>query len=127
VLSVLVAARAAAVRLGNLKPGAFVPPPKVDSSFVGFELRGAPFAPGFAAAFERAVRAAFGQRRKTLRNALAAVYGRERAETALAACGIPADERAERLELHAFVVLAEALEGALPRFGAGPKLHKNQC
>jgi len=55
------------------------------------------------------VRAAFGQRRKTLRNALGAVYGRALAEAALAGAGIAPEERAERLDLADFLRLAAAV------------------
>jgi len=108
-LSVLVAARASVVRLGTLRPGAFVPRPAVDSAFVGVELRSAPLDAAGMAAFERVVRAAFGQRRKTLRNALGAVFGRGRAEAALAAAGIAPGERAERLDFAAFLRLTAEL------------------
>ncbi len=110
VLSVLVAARASVRRLGTLGPAAFVPPPKVSSSFVGLELRPAPLPPARMAGFERVVRAAFGQRRKTLRNAVGAVYGRERAEAALAAAGIDPGTRAERLGLADYLRLENELE-----------------
>jgi 16S rRNA (adenine1518-N6/adenine1519-N6)-dimethyltransferase len=108
-LSVLVTARAAVRRLGTLKPGAFMPSPRVESSFVGVELRPAPLSAAGMAALERVVRAAFGQRRKTLRNALGAVFGRERGEALLAAAGLSAAERAERLAPESFFLLAEIL------------------
>lgn len=111
-LSVLVAARAAVRRLGDLPPSAFRPPPQVESSFVGLELRPPAFGAGGPAAFEAVVRAAFGQRRKTLRNALGAVWGRERAEAALARAGIAPELRAERLGVDEFAALGAALAGS---------------
>ena len=111
-LSVLVAARASVRRLATLPPGAFVPPPRVESSFVGLELRAAPEVGSRWSAFEAVVRAAFAQRRKTLRNALGAVHGLARAEAALAALGIPRSERAERLSLEQFARLGEELARA---------------
>ncbi len=78
-LSVLVAAWAKARVLGRVRPGSFRPPPKVESAFVGFELHPPPLPPEQMPAFTAFVRLAFGQRRKTLRNALAAGWGRERA------------------------------------------------
>jgi len=114
-LSVLVAARAAVRRLGTLRPGAFVPAPSVESSFVGVELRPAPLAREGLAALERVVRAAFGQRRKTLRNALGAVFGRERAEALLAQAGLDPAQRAERLAPESFFALARLLASAGPR------------
>ena len=108
-LSVLVAARARARRLGVLAPGAFVPPPKVESAFVGLERLPEELAAEDSRRFERVVRAAFARRRKTLRNALGAAFGREAAERALAGAAIAADRRAEELDLEAFRRLAGAL------------------
>ena len=54
-------------------------------------------------AFIAFVRLAFAQRRKTLRNSLASGWGRERAEAALAAAGIPERARAEELGLGEFL------------------------
>jgi 16S rRNA (adenine1518-N6/adenine1519-N6)-dimethyltransferase len=59
-------------------------------------------------AFLATVRAAFAQRRKTLRNALAASWGRPAAETALAAAGLDPGTRAERLGLDDFLALHRA-------------------
>lgn len=111
-LSVLVAARARPLRLGRVPAGAFRPAPKVDSAFVGFELGSPRIPPEQFARFARVVRLAFGQRRKSLRNALAAGWGREAAAAVLAALGLPEGTRAERLDLPAFVALAEAASAA---------------
>lgn len=102
-LSVLVAAWARARILGRVRPGSFRPPPKVDSAFVGFELHPPPLPPDDMPAFVAFVRLAFGQRRKTLRNALAAGWGRERAEAVLAAAGVGERVRAEELGLEEFL------------------------
>jgi 16S rRNA (adenine1518-N6/adenine1519-N6)-dimethyltransferase len=109
--SVLVAAYARAVPLGRVRRGSFRPPPQVEGAYVGFELRPPPLPEDEMPAFLATVRLAFGQRRKTLRNALAAGWGRERAGAVLAALGLPDDVRAERLGL------AELLE--LHRCGLG--------
>jgi len=103
--SVLVAAYARAVPLGRVRRGSFRPPPKVEGAYVGFELRPPPLPEGEMPAFLATVRLAFGQRRKTLRNALAAGWGRERAAAALAALGLPEDARAERLGLAELLAL----------------------
>jgi 16S rRNA (adenine1518-N6/adenine1519-N6)-dimethyltransferase len=107
-LSVLVAAHAEARLLGRLRPGSFRPPPRVDSAFVGLTLRPPPLPRGEMPAFLATVRAAFAQRRKTLRNALAASWGRPAAETALAAAGLDPGTRAERLGLDDFLALHRA-------------------
>lgn len=110
-LSVLVAAYTHAVPLGRVRRGSFRPPPKVDGAFVGFALRPPPLPEEAMPAFLATVRLAFAQRRKTLRNALAAGWGRPRTEAILAALGLPADARAERLDLAALLALhAEALK-----------------
>lgn len=98
-LSVLVAAWAQAKILGRVRPGSFRPPPKVDSAFVGFELHAPPLPPEQMPAFIAFVRLAFGQRRKTLRNALAAGWGKEKASAVLAAAGVGERVRAEELGL----------------------------
>src|SRR6202166_4449583 len=103
--SVLVAAYARAVPLGRVRRGSFRPPPKVEGAYVGFELRPPPLPEGEMPAFLTTVRLAFGQRRKTLRNALAAGWGRERAGAVLAALGLPDDTRAERLGLAELLAL----------------------
>jgi 16S rRNA (adenine1518-N6/adenine1519-N6)-dimethyltransferase len=107
-LSVLVAAWARAKILGRVRPGSFRPPPKVDSAFVGFELRAPPLPTEEMPAFIAFVRLAFGQRRKTLRNALAAGWGRERAAAVLAAAGVGERVRAEELGLEEFLGVWEA-------------------
>lgn len=57
------------------------------------------------------VRAAFSQRRKTLRNTLASVAGStERAEAALSRAGVAADARPEQVDLPGFISIADALE-----------------
>jgi 16S rRNA (adenine1518-N6/adenine1519-N6)-dimethyltransferase len=108
-LSVLVALRARATRLGVVKPGAFVPPPEVESAFVGFETIAPPVVAHELPALERLVVAAFATRRKTLRNALAAHLGRERTAAALAAAGIDATRRAEQLSLAELLAILRSL------------------
>jgi 16S rRNA (adenine1518-N6/adenine1519-N6)-dimethyltransferase len=107
-LSVLVAIRARAVRLGRVKPGAFVPPPDVESAFVGLETREPPLPIGELAAFEAVVRAGFGQRRKSLRNALGAAWGRAEAERRLRIAGIDPGRRAETLSFDDFLAIHRA-------------------
>lgn len=98
-----------AMRVG---PGAFRPPPKVDSAVVVLQPRAAPpHEVPSQDAFDRVVRAGFGQRRKTLARALANGIGADR--DAVGAClerlGLPADARAERLDLAAWAALTRAL------------------
>jgi 16S rRNA (adenine1518-N6/adenine1519-N6)-dimethyltransferase len=90
-------------------PGAFKPPPKVDSAVVRLTPR-APADRAFADAelLSRIVRAAFGQRRKTLSNALGDIAD---ADT-IARAGIDPRARAEQLAPSAFVALADAVREA---------------
>lgn len=102
-LSVMLQAYCDVTPLFDVPPGAFRPPPKVDSAVV----RMVPKSVGEigvrdAKRFEEVVRAAFGQRRKTLRNALAGVCDASRIEAA----GLRPDARAEQIEVADFVKLA---------------------
>ncbi len=104
-LSVMLQAGCVVVPLFEVPPEAFRPPPKVDSAVV----RLAPRPPGEAgindpARFAAVVRAAFGQRRKTLRNSLSGLCAPE----AFEAAGIDPGTRAERLSVAEFVRLANA-------------------
>lgn len=114
-LSVLVAAYAEARLLGRVRPGSFHPRPKVEGAFVGLTLKAPPLPAAEMPAFLATVRLAFGQRRKTLRNALAAGWGRPGAEEALARAGLPAGARAEQLGLAELLALDRARRGRLPR------------
>ena len=89
--------------------GAFHPPPKVDSAVICLKPRVVPLAEE-TPAFQAVVRAAFAQRRKTLRNALMAA-GRSAAEVdaALSEAGITPGVRGETLDVLAFKRLADAL------------------
>ena len=103
------------VRLAfGVPPGAFSPPPQVDSAVIHLRRRAAPPVPiAEPARFRAVVRAAFAQRRKNLANALAAGLGggAERARLRVAAAGIDPGRRAETLSLAEFARLAEALAG----------------
>jgi 16S rRNA (adenine1518-N6/adenine1519-N6)-dimethyltransferase len=79
----------------------------VDSAFVGLELAPPPLPEEEMPQFVAFVRRAFAQRRKTLRNALAAGWGREKAEAVLAAAGIPERARAEEMGLGELVGIYE--------------------
>lgn len=89
----------------RVPPGAFTPPPKVDSAVVRMEpLRGDRRVAKDEARFERIVMAAFTQRRKTLRNALRGLVCAEGFERA----GIDPGLRGETLGVGSFVALADA-------------------
>ena len=109
-LSVMLQVSFAVERLFVIPPGAFRPAPKVDSAFVRLTPL-AEHAPAITdrALFARVVAAAFGQRRKTLRNALASICD----EAALRAAGIDPAARGETLAVGDFVRLANALAASL--------------
>jgi 16S rRNA (adenine1518-N6/adenine1519-N6)-dimethyltransferase len=102
-LSVMLQAECVVTPLFKVAPGAFRPAPKVDSAVVRLVPRPAGAA-GIAdrARFAAVVRAAFGQRRKTLRNALAGLLD----AAAIDAAGLRPDARAEQVPVEGFVRLA---------------------
>lgn len=94
-------------------PGAFRPPPQVDSAVIHLRARSGPAVPvRDLPTFRRAVRAAFSQRRKGLANALAGGLGipAGRARALVAEAGIDALRRAETLTLAEFARIADLLE-----------------
>jgi 16S rRNA (adenine1518-N6/adenine1519-N6)-dimethyltransferase len=104
-LSVMLQYRFAMGMAFKVPPGAFTPPPKVDSAVV----RMAPLPAGRLRARDEArfadvVAAAFGQRRKTLRNATRALVPAEAFEKA----GIDPGRRGETLSVEEFVQLSDA-------------------
>ncbi|KAA2283695.1 16S rRNA (adenine(1518)-N(6)/adenine(1519)-N(6))-dimethyltransferase RsmA [Arenimonas fontis] len=107
-LSVMLQARCEVTPLFAVPPGAFRPPPKVDSAVVRLVPRD-PATVGIASPplFAEIVREAFGQRRKTLRNALQGLC----AGADIEAAGLAPDLRAERLAPADFIRLANHLAG----------------
>lgn len=101
-LSVLTQWLTAPERAFNVRREAFVPPPKVASTVVVLRPRPRPLAPAEFSAVETVTAAAFGQRRKMLRQSLKAL-GLD-----LDALGIPPTARAEELTVEQFCTLARA-------------------
>ena len=95
-------------RLFDLPPRAFVPPPKVTSTVIELLPRAEPAFPARLADLERVTQAAFGQRRKMLRQSLRSLGGDP--EVLLAAAEAPPTARAEELSIAQFAALARALE-----------------
>jgi 16S rRNA (adenine1518-N6/adenine1519-N6)-dimethyltransferase len=102
-LAVLAGWRAEAKILFDVSASAFVPPPKVTSSVVRLVPRAAPL-PCDRAALERVTEAAFGQRRKMLRQSLRTLGLDPR--PLLADAGIAETARAEDIPVAGFVALA---------------------
>ncbi len=109
-LGVLAGWRAEATIEFDVPPRAFTPPPKVTSSVVHLRPRAHPLACD-PAVLERVVAAAFGQRRKMLRQSLRSL-GVDPA-LLLGAAGIEGTRRAEEIDVAGFVALANAA-AALP-------------
>lgn len=108
--SVLVAFDAAARTAGTVSRNAFFPVPNVDSSIVRLERRDTP--PVDRGLFKAVVKAAFAQRRKTMRNCLVGVVGSvDVAEAILATAGIDPMARPETLDLDGFVSVVHAVAG----------------
>jgi 16S rRNA (adenine1518-N6/adenine1519-N6)-dimethyltransferase len=95
-------------RLFDLPPRAFVPAPKVTSTVIELLPLPEPAYPVRLADLERVTQAAFGQRRKMLRQSLRSLGGN--AEALMAAAGITPTARAEELTVAQFAALAQALE-----------------
>lgn len=127
-LSVAVQLRADVETVADVSPGVFFPRPQVQSSVVRLRLKPLPpEAPPESLLFA-VVRAAFGQRRKTLRNALrhAAASGRHRSpadvvawtkddvDAALAAAEVDGRRRGETLSPADFVTLAAGFARIVP-------------
>jgi 16S rRNA (adenine1518-N6/adenine1519-N6)-dimethyltransferase len=106
-VSVLVQLAAERIGFHPVSREVFRPRPNVESALVAFRRTG----PAASGEVKRVIEAAFAHRRKTLANsvALAGVASRERTVEALAAIGVAANVRAEALEPHELVALADAL------------------
>lgn len=102
-------------RVVNVPAGAFTPPPKVESAVVLLEPLAAPRFPiSDEIFFRRLVKAAFAQRRKTLRNTLrGADFPPAAIEKGCAAAAIDGERRGETLTLAEFSLLATALAAAI--------------
>ena len=98
--------------LFDVPPQCFVPMPKVYSSVVTLDMRrGKLLSPEREAVFFQVVRAAFGQRRKTLVNALFSAFGsslsKQEISVAVQKCGFAPDVRGEVLGVQDFIRLTE--------------------
>ncbi len=110
-LAVLAQWRAEAKLAMKVHRSAFTPPPKVMSAMVHLVPREAPEGVQ-AATLEKLTEAAFGQRRKMLRQSLKGLPG---ALDALEACGIDPTRRAETLTVEDFVAVARTMGVARSR------------
>ena len=110
-LTVMLQARCEVTPLFMVPPHAFRPPPKVDSAVVRLvPLAADKIQIKDAVLFENLVRDAFGQRRKTIRNAMQALATTDDIE----AVGLRPDARAEQLPVADFIKLANFLTSKPP-------------
>jgi 16S rRNA (adenine1518-N6/adenine1519-N6)-dimethyltransferase len=116
-LSVLTQAAAAVKLAFSVPPGAFSPPPQVESAVIHLvPHREPPIRIADPPRFGAVVRAAFSQRRKSLANALSAglAIPPDRARRLIQEAGIDPGRRAETLSLAEFARLAAVPEGSQP-------------
>ncbi|APG62858.1 16S rRNA (adenine(1518)-N(6)/adenine(1519)-N(6))-dimethyltransferase [Sphingorhabdus lutea] len=104
-LSILAQWRAEAKIAMPVHRSAFTPPPKIMSAIVHITPKNAPDGVN-PYKLEEITAAAFGQRRKMLRQSLKSVAG---ALDAMEAAGIPSDRRAETISVQEFTKLAKIL------------------
>ena len=102
-----------AEKLFTVPADRFVPAPKVNSTVIRIRLhKKKPYVPQNEALMFRTIKAAFGQRRKTLTNALGAGFSeltKEQITAAIEACGHQATIRGEKLDIAQFVALSDTL------------------
>jgi len=115
-ISVFVAYYGSPKKILNVPAGCFVPAPKVDSAVVRIDIHDKPPVEGDPALLFRVVRAAFGQRRKTLYNALSTGFselGKERIAAVLAEAGVEPTVRGEKLSLEEFAAISRVIEKSI--------------
>lgn len=103
-LSVLAQATSHAQVVMDVPARAFTPPPKVASAVARLTPRQDRPEPARLDALQKVTAAAFGQRRKMLRSSLKSLGG----ETLCVAAGVPAEARAEAIDIPGFLALADA-------------------
>ena len=99
----------------RIPPGAFQPPPKVQSALVKLTLPGERASLGISDArgFLKFIQQCFAHKRKTLRNNLLQLASSDAVHGALAATGLRSDARAEQLTLAQFAALFRALASSI--------------
>ncbi len=114
-LGVLVQAFCEVSRAFDVSNNAFFPPPEVESAVLAITPREVPAFTASETSFRRAIRAAYGVRRKTLRRALSIGLGvsTDRAGQILRRAEIDGRRRGETLDLAEFDQVARAIEAEL--------------
>ena len=106
-LSVAIQSRCVALKMLDIKPGAFHPKPKVLSSIVKLQSK-KPLESKIQSRLDEIIRMAFNQRRKKIRNSLKELFIPEM----IFECGIDPNQRAENLSVDDYIKLSE-IEGSI--------------
>jgi 16S rRNA (adenine1518-N6/adenine1519-N6)-dimethyltransferase len=122
-LSVLTQWRADARILFDVSPRAFTPPPKITSSVVRIEPLAEPRAEARLPDLEAVTKAAFGHRRKMLRQSLKSLT--DETETLIRAADLNPEERAEKLGVAQFAALARTWRAMVEAAGQKCKTDKS--
>ncbi len=100
-------------KMVTVPAGAFIPPPKVDSTVLRLDIPETPkFSPKCEKTFFRVVKGAFGQRRKTLVNALSSAFSefaKDDIKDAIVNCNLQENVRGETLDIQKFVEISNFL------------------
>jgi 16S rRNA (adenine1518-N6/adenine1519-N6)-dimethyltransferase len=110
-LSVFTQAACSVDKVCSAAPGCFHPAPRVQSTVVRLTPRATPLAVEDRR-FQQVVKALFAARRKTLRNGLSSVVGRDHAAAVCAAAGVDPGARPETLTIEQLGRLSEATKAA---------------
>lgn len=122
ILAVMTQTYADARHVVNVGPRCFSPVPRVNSAVINLRFRNIEGIEGIEDAHQVLVRAAFGQRRKTLRNALGSVIADgEQRDRVFERAGIGATQRAEELSPADFIRLARAAAAEADALRASPR------
>lgn len=101
-------------RLFTVKAGCFSPKPKVDSAVIRFDVRSTPpVTPVDKKLFFSVIKAAFGQRRKTLVNAIHSAFPdvpKPHIAHCITSCGFREDIRGEQLDIIAFASISDEIK-----------------
>lgn len=101
-------------KMVTVPAGAFIPPPKVDSTVLRLDIPETPkYSPKCEKTFFRVVKGAFGQRRKTLANALSSAFNdfsKEEIREIITNCDLSETCRGETLDIEKFIEISDFLQ-----------------
>lgn len=104
----------------TVPPGAFIPPPKVYSSVITMKIREPEVTVCDEKLFFKIVKGAFGQRRKTLLNALSSAFpqiSKENVKKIIASLGFDEKVRGETLSIADFAALSDSFNAKMKKQG----------